>query len=205
MQTKWEKKKKINFLIVSVTITMVVEDEKSAKEEPQTFNNFWNHANPESQKMAWGHRKRIQQHEQARGMEENAQGSYAPKLCSYQVPIGIQDWLQRCVPHLTCSLWLQSSSQSQFLQKLSPVMNNIMLLALLLIMIHFRCLAKIVNIKTAFLYGDLEGQRCMKCPLGMNNVVKDDYLILGKCVYCLVQVAKQYNEKTVEIFGEVGI
>ena len=41
---------------------------------------------------------------------------------------------------------------------------------LLLMVIHFRFLAKIVNVKVAILYGDLEEEICKECPHDMTNV-----------------------------------
>ena len=59
-------------------------------------------------------------------------------------------------------------------------------------MLHFGYLTKIVNIETAFLYGDLEEEIYMECPQGMANIKKDDCIILNKCIYGIVQVACQY-------------
>ena len=53
--------------------------------------------------------------------------------------------------------------------------------------IHFGYLAKVINVKTAFLYGDLEEEIYMECHKAMSNMRKDDYIILNKCIYGLVQ------------------
>ena len=65
-------------------------------------------------------------------------------------------------------------------------MNDITFQLLLLIMIHFRFMAKVVNIKTALLYRELERGIHMDCPPGMKEVSKDDFIILQKCIYSLV-------------------
>ena len=65
--------------------------------------------------------------------------------------------------------------------------------------LHFGYLAKIVNIETAFLYGDLKEKNYMECSQGMHDVKKDDCIILNKCIYGLVQAAWQYYKKAVEI------
>ena len=39
--------------------------------------------------------------------------------------------------------------------------------------IAFQYLAKIVNVKTAFLYGDLEKEIYVECSHGMSNIKKD--------------------------------
>ena len=65
-------------------------------------------------------------------------------------------------------------------------------------------IAKIVDIETAFLYGDLEEEIFMECPQGMKNVTKDDVLALLKCIYGLVQAARQYHKKFVAILRSIG-
>ena len=66
--------------------------------------------------------------------------------------------------------------------------------------LHFGYSAKIVDVETAFLYGDLEEEIYMECPQAMSDVTKDDCIILNKCIYGLVQVACQYYKKAVEHF-----
>ena len=59
-----------------------------------------------------------------------------------------------------------------FSKNYSPVVNDIAFCTLLLMMIHFVYSAKIVNVETAFLYGDLEKEIYMECFQGMSNVEK---------------------------------
>ena len=59
--------------------------------------------------------------------------------------------------------------------------------------IHFGFLAKIVNVETAFLYGDLKEKIYKECPQGVLNVGKDD--ILNKCIYGIVQESRQYYKR----------
>ena len=73
--------------------------------------------------------------------------------------------------------------------------------------LHFGYSSKIVGIKTAFLYGDLEEEIYMECPKGMSDVKKDDCIILNKCIYGLVQAVCQYHKKVIKIlksFGFIG-
>ena len=65
--------------------------------------------------------------------------------------------------------------------------------------LHFSYLAKIIDIETAFLYGDLKEEIYMECPQGMSDVKKDDCIILNKRIYNLVQAAHQYYKKAVKI------
>ena len=84
------------------------------------------------------------------------------------------------------------------------VVNDITFLILLLVVIHFGYLAKIVDVETAFLYGNLEEEIYMECPQGMSNMGKDGCIILNKCIYGLVQAAQQYYKKAVEILKSSG-
>ena len=61
--------------------------------------------------------------------------------------------------------------------------------------LHFGYLAKIVNVQTTFLYGNLEEQICMVCPHGTSNIKKGNCIILNKCIYGLVQAAWQHYKK----------
>ena len=70
--------------------------------------------------------------------------------------------------------------------------------------LHFGYSAKIVDVETAFLYGDLEEEIYMECIQGMSNITKDDCIILNKYIYGLVQAACQYYKKAVEILKSSG-
>ena len=78
-----------------------------------------------------------------------------------------------------------------FLEICLPVTNDIMYWILLLIMIHFRFLAKVEDVKAVFLYREQEEKICMECLSSMKNSWKDDCVILGKSIWFLVQAAKQ--------------
>ena len=49
---------------------------------------------------------------------------------------------------------------------------------LLLIMSRFGLFAEVVNVERAFLYGELEEEYYMECPLGTKDVGDGDYIIL---------------------------
>ena len=57
-----------------------------------------------------------------------------------------------------------------FSKNYSPVVNVVTFCIMLLMMLHFGYSAKIVDVKTAFLYGDLEEEIYMECPQGMMDV-----------------------------------
>ena len=94
-----------------------------------------------------------------------------------------------------------------FSENYSPVVNDVTFHILLLVVLHFGYLAKIVDVKIAFFYGDLEEEIYMECPQGMSNVKKDGCITLNKCIYGLVQAVCQYYKKAIKIlksFGFVG-
>ena len=64
-------------------------------------------------------------------------------------------------------------------------------------MIHFGFLAKVVDVKTVFLYGYLEEEIYIECPPGMRNITKYDCIIFEKSIFSLVQAARQYNKKAI--------
>ena len=92
-----------------------------------------------------------------------------------------------------------------FSKNYSLEVNDITFCTLLLMVLHFSYLAKIVDIGNTFLYGDLEEEIYMECPHGISNKQKDVCIILKKCIYSLVQVARQYYKKAIKIFQEFGI
>ena len=63
---------------------------------------------------------------------------------------------------------------------------------------------KIADVETAFLHGELEEEIFMECPQGMGTQSDDEILILDKCIYGLVQSARQYHKKAVAILKKIG-
>jgi hypothetical protein len=57
--------------------------------------------------------------------------------------------------------------------------------------------AKIVDVETAFLHGDLKEEVFMDIPKGM-DAFKEDCLSLNKKIYGLVQSSRQFFVKLVE-------
>ena len=57
-----------------------------------------------------------------------------------------------------------------FSENYSPVVNDITFRILLLMVLQFGYSAKIVDVETAFLYGDLEEEIYRECPQGMANI-----------------------------------
>ena len=86
-------------------------------------------------------------------------------------------------------------SRVDFVKIYSPIVNKIMFCILLLMVIHFGFLAKIIEIITTFLYRDSKEEIYMECPLGMTNMSKDDWFVLSKFIYDLIEAAMQYKKR----------
>ena len=66
-----------------------------------------------------------------------------------------------------------------FCENYSPVVDDITFSILLLMVIHFRYSAKIVDVETAFHYRELEEEIYIECPQSMSDTEKDDCIILN--------------------------
>ena len=66
-----------------------------------------------------------------------------------------------------------------FTEKYSPAVNGVTFCLLLLVKILFGLDAKIVDVETAFLYGDLEEEIFMEYPIDIQGVSDDDALYVG--------------------------
>ena len=71
-------------------------------------------------------------------------------------------------------------------------------------MVHKDFIAKVVDVETAFLYGDLEEEIYMECPKGLEGVTHEDALALNQSIYGLVQASRQYHKKMVVILRQIG-
>ena len=81
-----------------------------------------------------------------------------------------------------------------FSEAYAPVIHDVTWRILLIIYLNRKYEAKIIDIETAFLYGELEEEIYMECPEGLTKM-ENDCLILQKTIYGLVQAARQYWKK----------
>ena len=91
-----------------------------------------------------------------------------------------------------------------FSENYSLVINDITFLILLIMVINFGYLTEMVDVETAFLSSDIEEEIYKECPQCMQNVGNDNFIILNKCIYGLVQAARQSYKKAVEILNKSG-
>jgi Reverse transcriptase (RNA-dependent DNA polymerase) len=63
--------------------------------------------------------------------------------------------------------------------------------------------ACIIDVETAFLHGDLQEEIYMNIPEGM-TFNPNDYLLLKKTIYGLVQSAREFNKKLISVLKSLG-
>ena len=87
-----------------------------------------------------------------------------------------------------------------FTENYSPVVHDITFRTLLLAMLLYGYQAKIVDVETAFLYGELEEAIYMEEPPSPPEFFplpeEDAALELGRCIYGLVQAARQLRRSS---------
>ncbi len=92
----------------------------------------------------------------------------------------------------------------EFSENYSPVVHDVTFRILILLLIVFGLTAKIVDVETAFLYGNIGEEIFMESPPGMTDVDEDEVLALNKCIYGLVQAARQFHKKATEVLCKIG-
>ena len=90
-----------------------------------------------------------------------------------------------------------------FTKNYSPVVNDVTYQIMIIAMIIWSMNGKLVDVETAFLYGDLDEEIFMECPDGMRSS-RNECLRLNKSIYGLVQAARSWNKKIVEILKKKG-
>jgi len=173
-------------------------------DEPTTFQEAWNHPDPEERKWwraaikkefhdmndrkVWRKIKRDRMPLQRRCVKckwvfkKKRNGVYRARLvaCGYSQIAGID-----------------------YSENYAPVLHDVTYRILLFTLIVWKLQAKITDVETAFLYGDLEEEIYMDCPDGM-NATEDECLLLLQSIYGLVQAARQWWKKFVKILIHIG-
>ena len=88
-----------------------------------------------------------------------------------------------------------------FTESYAPVINDVSWRILIIAMLLWKLEAKIVDVETAFLYGDLDEDIYMFCPEVHDQ---DEALHLLHSLYGLVQAARQYYKKFVKKLRKIG-
>ena len=77
------------------------------------------------------------------------------------------------------------------MESYAPVINDVTWRILLIAKMVWNLDAKIVDVETAFLHGELDEEIYMDCPEGL-FYGKDECLLLLVSIYGVVQAARQY-------------
>ena len=173
--------------------------------EPKMFKDAWNHPDP-YQRDKW----RIAINKEYGDMKSR---KVWKKIKRIMIPSNRRcvksKWVFKIKRDGTFRARIVACGYSQipgvdFSDNYAPVVNDITFRMLLIVLIFFALSAKIADVETAFLYGTLEEEIFMECPPGMPEAQEDEVLLLQKCIYGLVQAARQYNKKMVEILKKIG-
>ena len=90
----------------------------------------------------------------------------------------------------------------------APVINETTFRIILILMMKENLKAEIVDIETAFLYGNLKEEIFMKQPEGLkhmeneNAMNNDDASVLKQSIYGLVQAVRQFFKKLMDVLIE---
>ena len=90
-----------------------------------------------------------------------------------------------------------------FQESFSPVVHEITIRCLLIIWIVQKLSAMLIDVETAFLYGELDEEIYMKAPKGY-VMGEDECLLLLKSIYGLVQSSRQWRKKFVTALKTLG-
>ena len=90
-----------------------------------------------------------------------------------------------------------------FTESYAPVINDVTWRILLVIKMLWKLKARLIDIETAFLYGDLDEEIYMESPEGLEHE-NDDCVKVEKSIYGLVQSARQYFTKFTKSLREIG-
>jgi len=83
------------------------------------------------------------------------------------------------------------------------VINDVAWRILLIAMLIWNLDAIIIDVESAFLYGDFDEEIYMDLPDGMTGF-EDECLLLLKVIYGLVQVARQWHKKLIDVLKKIG-
>ena len=90
-----------------------------------------------------------------------------------------------------------------FTEAYSPVINDVVFRIMIILQMVWKLKAKIIDVETAFLHGDLKEEIFMDCPQGLDSNL-NDCLLLKKSLYGLVQSARQFFKKVLNVLKAIG-
>jgi Reverse transcriptase (RNA-dependent DNA polymerase) len=165
--------------------------------EPNTFKEAWYHENPEKREK-WQNAIKKEYNDMTTKQVWAKRSKH--EVPSDRKPIGSK-WVFKEKKDGTHRGRLVGLGYNQipgvdYSENFAPVINDVTYRLLLLIMMMYNNESRVVDVETAFLYGNLEENIYMKIPQGYREVIGDDVdgdvLELQKSLYGLVQAARQW-------------
>jgi hypothetical protein len=178
----------------------------STSDEPQTFTQAWHHTDPIKQVK---YREAVQKEFRdmiSKGVWRVVSRRDIPKD---RKAIGTK-WVFKEKKNGVYRARLVGLGYSQipgvdFTENYAAVANDITFRILLVIYLLYNYDSKVIDVETAFLYGDLEEEIYMQIPQGYKECIDstvgtDQVLKLDKAIYGLVQAARQWWKKISDFF-----
>jgi hypothetical protein len=170
--------------------------------EPKTFSDAWNHPNEYIRKK-WREAIRKEIREMInKGVWRMVDRNKVP---SGRKLIG-NKWVFKVKKNGVYRARLVALGYSQvpgvdYTENFAPVINDITLRTLLVLMKVKNYSSRVIDVETAFLYGNLEEEIYMRIPSGLEDCVDEiplnACLLLERSLYGLVQAARQWWKKIV--------
>jgi hypothetical protein len=90
-----------------------------------------------------------------------------------------------------------------FSESFEPVLNDVSFRIMLIAKLIWNMTCTVVDIETAFLYGDLDEEIYMEVPKG-HEIEHNKKLMLRETIYGLVQRARKFYEKLINVLKVIG-
>ena len=195
----------IKFDEAAETILALVGGTDTSADVPTTFDEAWNHPDPTERKL-WREAIRKEFRDMIRrGVWRHHSKS---KVAADRRIIGCK-WIFRIKNDgrhraRLCAIGYTQVAGVDYQDNFAPVVNDVAFRIAIIMMLVNGWDADIVDIETAFLYGDLEEEIYMKVPEGYADHLKTEFdddtcLLLVQTMYGLVQAARQYYKKIIEV------
>jgi len=172
--------------------------------EPTTFHEAYYHPDPEQQEKWREAIKKEFRDMQRRGVWKKVRRTTVPQnwrciKCK---------WVFKIKRDGTFRARLVACGYSQvpgvdYTENYAPVINDVAWRILLITMLVWNLDAIIIDVESAFLYGDLDEEIYMDLPDRMTGF-EDECLLLLKAIYGLVQAARQWHKKLIEVLKKIG-
>ena len=105
-----------------------------------------------------------------------------------------------------CAIGYSQIAGIDYTDNFAPVVNDVTFRLIVVLMMVNEWVADVVDIVTAFLYGNLDEEIYLKLPDGLNKMKgfenldpREDCCVLQHAMYGLVQAARQYYKKYVDV------